>query len=135
VPDAGVMNNLGTLSAEKTVVKSVLVVDDEENFVDLLDWFLTNKGYEVRTALNGEDALKLVEDGASDLALIDLRMGSLDGLALLSEMKQRLPEIKVIMMTAYPTTDTRRQAFGKGANAFFTKPVDLHELLTTIDGL
>jgi DNA-binding NtrC family response regulator len=116
------MDSLGTISADKTVVKSVLVVDDEENFVDLLDWFLTNRGYEVRTALNGEDALDLIEKEASDLALIDLRMGSLDGLSLLSEMKQRQPEMKVIMMTAYPTTDTRRQAFGKGASAFFTKP-------------
>ena len=129
------MDNLGTVSADKAVVKSVLVVDDEENFVDLLDWFLTKRGYEVRTALNGEDALDLIEKEASDLALIDLRMGSLDGLSLLSEMKQRLPEIKVILMTAYPSTDTRRQAFGKGANAFFTKPVDLQELLTTIDEL
>ena len=129
------MDNLGTVSADKAVVKSVLVVDDEENFVDLLDWFLTKRGYEVRTALNGEDALDLIEKEASDLALIDLRMGSLDGLSLLSEMKQRLPEIKVILMTAYPSTDTRRQAFGKGANAFFTKPVDLQELLSAIDGL
>ena len=129
------MDNVGTLSADKTVVKSVLVVDDEENFVDLLDWFLTKRGYEVRTALNGEDALELIEKAASDLALIDIRMGSLDGLSLLAEFKQRLPEIKVIMMTAYPTTDTRRQAFGNGASAFFTKPVDLQELLTVIDEL
>ena len=129
------MDNLGTVSADKAVVKSVLVVDDEENFVDLLDWFLTKRGYEVRTALNGEDALDLIEKEASDLALIDLRMGSLDGLSLLSEMKQRLPEIKVILMTAYPSIDTRREAFGKGANAFFTKPVDLQELLSAIDGL
>jgi two-component system response regulator (stage 0 sporulation protein F) len=129
------MDNIGTLSAEKTVVKSVLVVDDEENFVDLLDWFLSNRGYEVRTALNGEEALELVEKAASDLALIDIRMGSMDGLSLLGEMKQRQPEMKVIMMTAYPTTDTRRQAFGKGASAFFTKPVDLQELLSAIDDL
>ena len=129
------MDSLGTISADKTVVKSVLVVDDEENFVDLLDWFLTNRGYEVRSALNGEDALDLIEKEASDLALIDLRMGSLDGLSLLSEMKQLQPEMKVIMMTAYPTTDTRRQAFGKGASAFFTKPVDLQELLSAIDEL
>jgi DNA-binding NtrC family response regulator len=135
VRDAGFMNSVGTLSADKTMVKSVLVVDDEENFVDLLDWFLTTRGYQVRTALNGEDALKLVEKAASDLALIDIRMGSMDGLSLLGEMKQRQPEIKVIMMTAFPTTDTRRQAFGKGASAFFTKPVDLQELLSAIDEL
>jgi DNA-binding NtrC family response regulator len=119
----------------KTVGKSVLVVDDEPNFVNLLDWFLTKRGYEVRKALNGEEALKLVEKASSDLALIDIRMGPVDGLSLLGEVKQRLPEMKVIIMTAYPTSDSRRRAFGKGASAFFTKPVDLQELLNTIQGL
>ena len=117
------------------MVKSVLVVDDEQNFVNLLDWFLTKRGYEVRTALNGEDALNLVEKASFDLALIDIRMGPVDGLSLLGEIKQHLPEIRVIMMTAYPTSDFRRQAFGKGASAYFTKPVDLQELLYTIQGL
>jgi len=129
------MDALSPENTEKASVKSVLVVDDEENFVNLLEWFLTKRGYEVRTALNGRDALKLVESAASDLALIDIRMGPVDGLSLLGEMKQRLPEIRVIMMTAYPTTDSRKQAFGKGASAFFTKPVDLHELAGTINRL
>jgi len=129
------MENLRTLGAVKTVVKSVLVVDDEQNFVDLLDWFLAKRGYEVRTALNGDDALKLVETASSDLALLDIRMGPVDGLSLLGEVKRRLPEIKVIMMTAYPTSESRSQAFSKGAYAYFTKPVDLQELLNTIHGL
>ena len=131
----GVMDNFPTVSTDRTVVKSVLVVDDEQNFVSLLDWFLTKRGYEVRTALNGEEALELVEKGSPDLALIDIRMGPVDGLSLLDEVKQRLPEIKVIMMTAYPTSDSRRHAFGKGAAAYFTKPIDLQELLNTIHGL
>ena len=130
-----VMYNILPLSRDKTVVKSVLVVDDEQNFVSLLDWFLTKRGYEVRTALNGEEALELIEKASPDLALIDIRMGPMDGLSLLDEVKQRLPEIKVIMMTAYPTSDSRRHAFGKGASAYFTKPVDLQELLNTIHGL
>ena len=131
----GVMYNFSTISTDKTVVKSVLVVDDEQNFVSLLDWFLTKRGYEVQTALNGEEALELVEKASPDLALIDIRMGPVDGLSLLDEVKHRLPEIKVIMMTAYPTSDSRRHALGKGATAYFTKPVDLEELLNTIHGL
>ena len=129
------MYNFSTISTDRTVVKSVLVVDDEQNFVSLLDWFLTKRGYEVRTALNGEEALELVEKASPDLALIDIRMGPMDGLSLLDEVKQRSPEIKVIMMTAYPTSDSRRHAFGKGAAAYFTKPVDLQELLNAIHGL
>ena len=117
------------------MVKSVLVVDDEPNFVNLLDWFLAKRGYEVRTALNGDDALTLVEKASPDVALIDIRMGPVNGLSLLDEMKQRLPEIKVIMMTGFPTADSRRLALGKGASAYFTKPLDLQELLNTIHGL
>jgi DNA-binding NtrC family response regulator len=132
---AVVMYNNLPISTDKSVVKSVLVVDDEQNFVSLLDWFLTKRGYDVRTALNGEEALKLVEKEPSDLALIDIRMGPVDGLSLLDEIKQRMPDIKVIMMTAYPTNDSRRHAFGKGAFAYFTKPIDLQELLNTIHGL
>src|SRR5512147_2977261 len=129
------MDNFGTISVDRTVVKSVLVVDDEQNFVSLLEWYLTKRGYEVRTALNGEEALELVAKASPDLALVDIRMGPVDGLSFLDEVKQRLPEIKVIMMTAYPTSDSRRHAFGKGASAYFTKPIDLQELLNTIHGL
>ncbi len=129
------MFKCSTISPDRTVVKSVLVVDDEQNFVSLLDWFLTKRGYQVRTALNGEEAMELVAKATPDLALIDIRMGPMDGLSLLDEVKQRVPEIKLIMMTAYPTSDSRRHAFGKGASAYFTKPIDLQELLNTIHGL
>jgi DNA-binding NtrC family response regulator len=59
-------------------------------------------------------------------------MGQTNGLSLLSELKQRLPKVKVIMITAYPTPDSYRQSFQKGASAFFAKPVDLQELLQTV---
>jgi DNA-binding NtrC family response regulator len=132
----GVMENLWTaVSTEKTMVKSVLVVDDEQNFVNLLDWFLSKRGYEVQTALNGDEALELVEKTSPDLALLDIRMGPVSGLSLLGEIKQRRPEMTVIMMTAYPTSESRSQAFGKGAFAYLTKPVDLQELLNTIHEL
>jgi DNA-binding NtrC family response regulator len=62
-------------------------------------------------------------------------MGPVDGLSLLEELTQRLPGIKIIMMTAYPTVDTRIAAFQKGALAYFTKPVDLPKLLDTVRGL
>jgi two-component system nitrogen regulation response regulator GlnG len=79
--------------------------------------------------------LKQVEKAAPDLALLDIKMGPVSGLSLLGEIKQRWPEITVIMMTAYPTSDSRNQAFGRGAIAYFTKPVDLEELLQTIHKL
>lgn len=117
------------------VGKSILVVDDEPNFLTLLDIVLTKRGFAVQTAFNGEDALKLLQYGSFDLALIDIRMGPVDGLSLLEELKQRLPGIKIIMMTAYPTVDSRIVAFQKGALAYFTKPVNMQKLLDTIRGL
>ena len=126
------MDNVQNVSTDTDVSPSILVVDDEQNFGALLETVLTDKGYEVQTAMNGEAALKLAGQGAFDLALLDIRMGQTNGLSLLSELKQRLPKIKVIMITAYPTPDGYRQSFQKGASAFFAKPVDLQELLQTV---
>ena len=117
------------------VDKSILVVDDEQNFVTLLQIVLTKRGYAVQTALSGEEALKLLQNSSFDLALVDIRMGIMDGPALVDELKQRLPEIKFIMMTAYPTLDTRIGAARQGASGYFTKPVDLQKLLDTVRGL
>jgi len=122
-------------ATDTEVSKSVLVVDDEQNFLALLRWFLTDRGYEVQTALSGEDALKLVEANSFDLALVDIRMGPVDGLSLLDELKRRTPLIQVIMMTAYPTVGAIKQSHEKGASAFLTKPVDLQQLSNTINGL
>lgn len=119
----------------KAVGKAVLVVDDEQNFLSLLRWFLSNRGYEVETAANGEEALELVEARAFELALIDIRMGPMDGLTLLTELKRRLPAIRVVIMTAYPTGGAIKQSRDKGAAAFLTKPVDLQELMKTIHAL
>jgi DNA-binding NtrC family response regulator len=120
----------GVLSAAR---RSVLAVDDEENFLTLLDWFLTQRGYEVYTASDADEALRLAEERTFDVALLDVRLGtSNDGMFLLDELTQQLPRIKVIMMTAYPTVSAIKQAFDKGASRFLTKPVDLQELSEAI---
>ena len=113
--------------------RSVLVVDDELNFVILLDRVLTKKGYEVKTATNAQQALALVNQRLTfDLAIVDIRMEPMDGLSLLVELKQRLPHLKVIMLTAYPTYETRMTSVQKGASAYFTKPVELDTFLATV---
>lgn len=126
-----------SMETEHTSVKgarrSVLVVDDELNFVILLDRVLTKKGYQVTTATNAQQALALIGQQATfDLAVVDIRMEPIDGLALLAELKQRLPHLKVIMLTAYPTYETRMTSVQKGASAYFTKPVELETFLDTV---
>src|SRR4030095_810434 len=115
--------------------RSVLVVDDEENFLTLLKWFLTERGFDIATTPSAEESLDLVQQRAFDIALLDIRLGAADGLALLKSLTERQPEMKVIIMTAYPTVSSIRQAFDKGASRYFTKPVDLQELSETIKSL
>ena len=125
---------------EKTVAgqssqTSILVVDDEENFLTLLHWFLTQRGYEVATASSADRALDLIDVRSFDIALLDLRLGIGDGLALLDELIARLPKINVFMMTAYPTVHSIRQAFDRGAVRYLTKPVDLQELAKALSSI
>jgi CheY-like chemotaxis protein len=116
--------------------RSILVVDDEENFLTLIKWFLSNRGFDIATTPSAAESLDLVRKRTFDVALLDIRLGEgVDGLSLLESLTERQPGIKVIVMTAYPTVGCIRQAFDKGASRFFTKPVDLKELSETIKSL
>jgi DNA-binding NtrC family response regulator len=114
---------------------SILAVDDEQNLLELLITVLGKRGFKVKTALNGIEALRLLDQESFQLALLDLKMGPVNGVQLLKEIKDRRPVIKVIMMTAYPTNETRSQASDNGASAYLTKPVDIQKLVDTINSL
>ena len=114
---------------------SILAVDDEQNLLELLMTVLGKRGFKVKTALNGVEALRLLDQESFQLALLDLKMGPVNGVQLLKEIKDRRPIIKVIMMTAYPTSETRTQASANGASAYLTKPVDIQKLVDTINSL
>jgi DNA-binding NtrC family response regulator len=114
---------------------AILVVDDEQNLVNLLEMVLSRRGYQVHAALTVEDAQKLIERIAFDLAVIDIKIGPRDGLSLLDEIRTSRPNTKAIVVTAYPTRDTQLKSQQKGAAAYLTKPLDLPELLRTIQGL
>lgn len=115
-------------AAARDPSRAILVVDDEENFLTLLHWFLTQKGYQVTTASSEGQARAQLDGRSFDIALLDIRLGSGDGLDLLDELTRRVPGIKVFMMTAYPTVNSIKRAFDKGALRYLTKPVDLQEL-------
>jgi DNA-binding NtrC family response regulator len=114
------------------VRQSILVVDDEENFLTLLHWFLTQHGYDVVTALNADEALGLVNRRSFNVALLDVKLGTVDGVNLLEQLTRRLPELKVIMMTAYPAVGSMKRAYDKGAVRYLIKPVDLQQLAEMI---
>lgn len=115
---------------------AVLVVDDEQSFLQLLVRNLGKRGFQVKTASNGAEALNLLDGEISfSLALLDIRMAPMNGIQLLEEIKGRQPGIKAIMMTAHPTSETRMQALEKGASAYLAKPLDLQELVQTMNSL
>ena len=120
---------------QSQVRQSILVVDDEENFLTLLQWFLSQRGYHVVTAASAEEALAILNDGAFEVALLDIKLGAVDGISLLEQLVRRSPELKVIMMTAYPTVGSIKRACEKGAVRYFTKPVNLTELARVIEQL
>ena len=124
-----------TANKQPTSQKNILIVDDEENLLVLLDRILTRQGYQVVTAQNSHDACTLLLTQVFQLAILDIKMFPLDGVFLLGEIKRRSPSTEVIMITAYPTIDTRNECIKKGASTYLTKPVDIQELKSAVDGL
>jgi DNA-binding NtrC family response regulator len=115
--------------------RSVLVVDDEENLLVLLERILSKEGFTVRTASNAYQALDLLDKYSFDLAILDIKMFPVDGVALLSEIKKRSPSVHVVMITAYPTIDTRNECLKIGASTYLTKPLDIQELKSVVQDL
>ena len=113
----------------------LLVVDDEENLLVLLERILSKEGFAVRTANNAYQALDLVDKERFGLAILDIKMFPVDGVALLSEIKKRSPATQVVMITAYPTIDTRNECLKFGASTYLTKPIDIQELKTVVQNL
>ena len=128
-------NSKQPIPEHDAVRPTILVVDDEENFLILLRWFLTQRGYDVVTASSADQAMDLLDGHAFDVALIDIKLGAGSGLTLLEELSRRLPELNIFMMTAYPTTGSIKRAFDKGAARYLTKPVDLQELAKALKSL
>jgi DNA-binding NtrC family response regulator len=90
---------------------AILVVDDEQNLVKLLEMVLTKRGYQVHAALTVEDAQRLIDQTAFDLALIDIKIGARDGLSLLDEIRKRRPDTKAIVITAAISAEGRGGLF------------------------
>jgi DNA-binding NtrC family response regulator len=114
---------------------AVLVVDDEENLLVLLDWILSEEGYQVKTAKSAYQALDYVDQEDIGVAILDINMYPIDGVALLVEIKKRSPSTQVIMMTGYPAMGTRDSSMKYGAINYLTKPLDISKLKNVLRGL
>jgi two-component system NtrC family response regulator len=113
-------------------MNTVLVVDDEPNYLIVLSELLKEEGFEVLTAERGEEGLKIVEETDLDLVITDMRMPGMDGLELLKAVKSYNKELPVIMITAFGEVEKAVGAMKAGAYNYLAKPFNNEELLLNI---
>ena len=109
-------------------MKPILIVEDETVMRESLRDWLTDAGYQVETAEEGGEALKTVTERDFGIAILDLRLPGKDGLEVLREAREKNPQLKGIIITAYPSVQTAVEAIKEGAIDYLAKPFDLNEL-------
>lgn len=110
------------------LVKRILVVDDEENTRIGLSKLLSQEGFQVESAANGNDALEMLGQHKVNLVISDINMPDMNGLVFLRELSRKFPSTNVIMITAYGGVESYLEAMNLGAYEYLHKPVRLDEL-------
>jgi DNA-binding NtrC family response regulator len=109
--------------------KTILVVDDEENARIGLSCYLSQEGYDVETACDGEEALEILRiNPHMSLIISDINMPGMNGMNLLREVNRHHPEMAIIMVTAYGEVESYIDAMNLGAFEYLHKPVRIEEL-------
>jgi len=110
----------------------ILVIDDDESIRKVLATILEEEGFIVDTAKDGKEAIKLSNVRFYNLALIDIRLPDMEGVELLTKMKDATPKMRKIIITGYPSMQNAINALNKGADAYIIKPFDMGDVLKTI---
>jgi CheY-like chemotaxis protein len=113
----------------------VLIVDDDEVIRSLLRLTLPDEGYDLVEAEDGDQALQISDADQPALVLLDWRMPGISGEDVLTALKQRYPDVPVIVLTAEPEAKVRTQAESLGADVFMAKPFSPLQLLATVERL
>ncbi len=111
----------------------ILVIDDEEGIRDWLLFELEGQGYTVSTAQSGKEGIDKVKKDKFDIAIVDIKMPVMDGIAVLEEIKKIDPYIEVIISTGYGTIELAIESINKGACDFITKPNSVEEITIVIE--
>jgi len=109
-------------------METILIVDDEKNYLVVLEALLGTEGYEIVTTDNAREAVRSIRESDLDLVITDMKMPGMSGMELLEECKKIRPELPVIMMTAYGTIEMAVEAMKKKAYDYITKPFNNEEL-------
>jgi DNA-binding response OmpR family regulator len=118
--------------ASMPVTSTLLLVDDNADFVEFLKLLLSHEGFNLQCALGGAQGLEIVRSEPVDLIILDVMMPKMDGLAVCKELKRIAPSLPVILLTAKDDLATRSAAMTLGVSEFLAKPVNIEDLLTRV---
>ncbi len=111
----------------------ILIVDDDRNLLEVLKVRVESAGYEVTIAAKEEEALEAARENVFDLAIVDLQLERLSGIDLMKDLRLLLPEMPVIILTAFGTIESAVQAVKQGAYGYLTKPFNARDLFSHIE--
>ena len=111
----------------------ILIVDDEQDFVEMLTMRLTDEGHRVRAAFDGDEGLAALEKASCDVVILDIRMPRMDGITALKEIKRLHPVVEVILLTGHGAVDTAVEGLKSGAFDYVQKPAKFQELLEKLE--
>jgi DNA-binding NtrC family response regulator len=110
----------------------ILIVDDDQSVVTAFQRFLDFEGHRARIASNADEAMQFLAEREPDLVMMDIRMPGIDGLQTLQQMRDKYPDLIIVMMTGYGTSQTSIDAIRAGAFDYLVKPLDLDQLRDVI---
>lgn len=102
----------------------ILVIDDEQGVGDILKKILLKEGYDVHAVTRGHEGIKFVKEEGVHLVILDIKMPEMDGIEVLQKIREVDKDVVVIMLTAFGTLSTAREAMKLGAYDYITKPFD-----------
>ncbi|MBU1627595.1 response regulator [bacterium] len=111
----------------------LLLVDDEERFLNTTKTLLEKKGVNTFIAANGIDALQILDEKKVDVVILDVKMPGLDGIEVLRRIKQKHPLVEVIMLTGHATVESAVEGLKLGAFDYVMKPSDIKDLMDKVN--
>ncbi|MFO7931330.1 MAG: response regulator [Thermodesulfobacteriota bacterium] len=111
---------------------SILLVDDEEEFVTTLAERLEIRGFQPEAATSGQQAVELMENRHFDVMVLDVKMPGMSGLKVMEKARELRPDLPIILLTGHGSTDDGVQGMHQGAFDFLMKPLDIDELISKI---
>lgn len=113
----------------------VLVVDDEQSITELLSMALRYEGWQIRSATDGQGAVRAAREFRPDVVVLDLMLPDMDGLAVLGRLRHELPDVPVLFLTAKEAVEDRIAGLTAGGDDYVTKPFGLEEVVARLRGL